>query len=87
MFAQAAVARNRWQCIDGEYWIELAFYRAERRGDWDNFAKAVTDPMSGLAWPDDRQIVEAIVSMYVDRKNPRVEVRVERFPPKHTREG
>jgi len=49
------------QFMDGERLaVELRFFRADRRrADFDNLAKAVTDPLNGVLWQDDAQIDEA----------------------------
>jgi Holliday junction resolvase RusA-like endonuclease len=47
--------------FDGERLaVELRFFRADkRRADFDNLAKAATDPLNGVLWRDDAQIDEA----------------------------
>ena len=45
------------------------------KSDYDNIAKAVTDGLNGIAWDDDKQVVDA----YISKKyavNPRVEVEI-----------
>jgi len=42
--------------------VRLDFYRKDfTLADWDNLAKAATDPLNGLLWTDDAQIDEAHV--------------------------
>jgi crossover junction endodeoxyribonuclease RusA len=79
--AQIAVNLARWQCVEADYGVELLVYRAARRGDWDNFAKAVDDGMNGIVFPDDRMIVRGTVEMSLDRQRPRIEVVVHRWGP------
>jgi len=44
--------------------------------DWDNIGKIITDALNGLAYEDDKQIVDArVVKVYGDQ--PRVEVELE----------
>lgn len=51
------------------------------KGDVDNYFKAVTDPLTGIAWVDDAQIVDAhIHKFYSD--DPRVEVEITELWPK-----
>jgi Holliday junction resolvase RusA-like endonuclease len=74
-----ALAANlaRWKPdAGGEYEVVLVVYRAKRVGDLDNYYKGVIDAMKGIAWVDDRQVVEAHVTLRVDRVNPRVVVSV-----------
>jgi Holliday junction resolvase RusA-like endonuclease len=44
--------------------------------DWDNIGKIITDALNGLAYKDDKQIVDArVIKLYGDK--PRVEVVLE----------
>ena len=44
--------------------------------DWDNIGKIITDALNGLAYDDDKQIVDArVIKLYGDQ--PRVEVELE----------
>jgi Holliday junction resolvase RusA-like endonuclease len=47
--------------------------RPTKMPDWDNIGKIVTDALNGLAYEDDKQIVEATVKKYYSEE-PRVEV-------------
>jgi crossover junction endodeoxyribonuclease RusA len=77
MMCRLAANLSGWEASGtAEYQVSIVVFRQKRAGDWDNFAKAVTDGMKGTAWEDDRQVTRAEVVMYVDRKNPRVEVMV-----------
>lgn len=67
----------RWRLDAEAYLVTLHFFRAAKRGDWDNLAKAVTDAMNGVVYVDDRRIVGATVRLGIDRERPRVEVWVE----------
>lgn len=42
-----------------------ARYRKTSKPDWDNIGKSVCDALNMLAWADDSQIVEALVSKWV----------------------
>ena len=45
--------------------ILLTFWLASRQGkDWDNLAKLTTDALNGVAWVDDRQIIQANVNKH-----------------------
>jgi Holliday junction resolvase RusA-like endonuclease len=58
--------------------LSLRIYWAdENHGDGDNVLKAYGDAGNGLLWDDDKQIVEGHFWCAIDRKRPRVEVRVE----------
>ena len=79
--SQIAVNRAAWKpAEDAAYSVEFRVFRDVRRGDWDNFAKALGDGMNGVVWKDDRQITDAVVRVRFDKMRPRVEVVVERMP-------
>jgi Holliday junction resolvase RusA-like endonuclease len=61
--ARCAAARWPWQDSKVRYGIRIEIHRSARRGDWDNFAKAITDPCNGTIWPDDRQISYGFVEI------------------------
>ncbi len=74
----AAAKHGHWNARAGSYGIKLAFFKADaRRADFDNLAKSLTDPLSKLLYPDDSKIVDAHVTIDIDRANPRVEVTLE----------
>jgi len=52
--------------------------RPTGKPDVDNYFKAVTDPMNGIVWNDDGQIVEATISKFYS-DDPRAEVIVEQL--------
>lgn len=64
------------------YRVHMHFVLRDDRGDWENFAKSIGDAMNGVAYHDDRQIHQALVSLVVDRRTePRAEVLVETCTP------
>ena len=54
---------------------ELGYIRADRRPDWDNYAKLITDAMRGVVFVDDSLVVIGSVSLHYSRR-PRLEVTV-----------
>lgn len=73
--ADAQCKRDGWSIVeDATYEVSITIHRAQLRGDWDNFAKALTDPLNGIIWKDDRQVRKATVVMELDRVNPRARV-------------
>lgn len=56
---------------DGPVSITITFWMATRQGrDWDNLAKLLTDALNGVAYMDDRQIIDA--SVHVRRPDQQV---------------
>ena len=62
---------------DKQYSLTIKVYRHTKRGDLDNFVKAVSDALNGIAWTDDRGVMELYAVMDLDRVNPRTEVWVD----------
>lgn len=56
LVAQSACSAAGWKPSEAAYEVSIEVYPAARRGDSDNFAKAVTDAMNGVVYPDDRSI-------------------------------
>lgn len=54
---------------------ELGYLRVDRKPDWDNSAKLVTDAMRGVVFVDDSLVVFGSVTMQYSRR-PRLEVTV-----------
>ena len=57
--------------------VVLNVYTPTRAGDLDNRIKPTLDALQGIAYADDRQVVEILARRFVDKDNPRVEVTVE----------
>jgi Holliday junction resolvase RusA-like endonuclease len=47
-----------------------------RKADIDNYLKSAMDPLNGIVWKDDSQVVSASISRYIDHENPRLEIEV-----------
>ncbi len=43
----------------------------------DNLCKNMMDALTGVVWIDDSQVCELYAGRFVDRANPRAEIRVE----------
>lgn len=60
--------------------LTLRFYRATgRTADLDNLVKLVKDALNGIAWKDDRQVVQLHASRFDRQENPRTEIAVYRI--------
>lgn len=62
--------------IDGPVCLSARVYRARNAGDLDSYQKGLLDAMEGHGYANDRQIVAMHLYKDLDRKNPRVEVRI-----------
>lgn len=82
--ATTYIQQTRWQLlaagvsnpITGPVVVELHVYRKHKRGDLDNYNKILLDALQGLAYHDDKQVIELHAYRHDDKHNPRVEVRV-----------
>lgn len=63
--------------LDGMVRVTVKVYREVKKGDLDNFFKALFDALKGQTYHDDAQVCEIHAYKYDDKKNPRVEVTVE----------
>jgi len=73
--AIALGARPRgWRSDWGMYALSVRVYRSERRGDGDNFAKAVADGCLKVLWDNDGRVTSWRISMLDELERPRIEV-------------
>lgn len=53
-------------------------YGADKRADWDNLGKLVSDALNGIIWVDDRQVIDArVMKLPCPKGQERTEVTVE----------
>ncbi len=72
-------AKSQWRQKPLECDISVVidtYHDNHRKNDWDNFHKLSMDSLSGIAYLDDSQIQQAIVTKYYDKKNPRIEIEI-----------
>lgn len=63
--------------MPGPVAVEATVYVAGRVGDWDNYGKSVCDALIGIAYEDDRQVIEGRVRVVRSRKSEeRVEITI-----------
>jgi len=62
--------------IDGNVSVAMDIYRPRKVGDIDNLTKCAFDSLKGLAWHDDKQVVELHLFRFDDKDNPRLELRI-----------
>ena len=65
-----------WPLDAPGYVLEVCVRRAAARGDLDNYLKAVSDALNGVAWRDDAR-VRALRAWAVDGSEPGVDVVVQ----------
>ena len=71
-FYMQCTLRNKM--ITGYFEIYLNVFYPSERSDLDNSLKVLIDSLRGLAYVDDKQIVEIHAMRHDDKDNPRVEV-------------
>lgn len=57
--------------------VRIDWFREAKRGDLDNRIKCLLDALRGVAFMDDKQVVELHAYRRDDKTNPRVEVTIE----------
>lgn len=72
----ALLSRVRPLAADVPCAVTLRWYRGRRAGDLDNRVKQLLDSLCGVAYADDRQVVELHAYRADDPRRPRVEVTV-----------
>lgn len=77
LVAQAECSRAGWEPEAVPHEVDVVVHRAARRGDADNFGKAVLDALNGVAWPDDKHVRRMSVEL-VDGQGTGVRVTVRR---------
>jgi Holliday junction resolvase RusA-like endonuclease len=55
------------------------YHDNKRKNDWDNFHKLSMDAMTGIVYEDDSQIHSAVILKLYDKKNPRIEIEIEKY--------
>lgn len=67
---------ERIKPLSGDIALDIKLYRPAKRGDIDAYFKGLFDALNGIAWIDDKQIVEMRVQRLDDKHSPRVEIEV-----------
>lgn len=65
--------------IAGAVVVRLLFYFPSHQGDLDNRIKSVLDALQGTAFENDKQVWRVEAERRLDRRQPRVEVEIEKF--------
>lgn len=55
------------------------FFKDARRQDTDNVLKCLLDALTGVCYADDSQVKQILVTQYVDRHAPRVELTLSEY--------
>ena len=67
---------NKCEPLRGEVAINVTVFRPAKRGDLDNYLKIMLDALQGIAYIDDKQIIEIHAFREDDKRNPRVKLLV-----------
>lgn len=76
-YKQAVKSEMQWltpKPIEGAVAVTIAVYRPRRAGDLDNCIKVLLDALNGIAYADDKQVVQINAFRIDDKDNPRAEV-------------
>ena len=65
-----------WRLDWASYDLSVRVYRATRKGDGDNYAKAIADGCTGVLWTNDSRIHRWVIVIEDDLVHPRTEVMV-----------
>lgn len=65
--------------LAGPVCVNVTVYRPRQIGDLDNSLKVLLDALRGVAFEDDKQVVELHALRLDDKSNPRAVVRIEPF--------
>ena len=65
------------QPFKGDVRVEVHLRRPAKRGDLDNSLKVLLDALKGIAFEDDKQVVEIHAYRMDDKANPGVSVRIQ----------
>lgn len=90
LLCQVAANQARWLWTDKDrFTLTIRVYRTHEGagGDWDNYAKAASDAINGIAFRDDRYIRAGSVTVMQDRARPRLEITVQRHRIGETKEA
>lgn len=67
------------QALEGDLVVTIDVFAPNKRTDVDNYLKAPLDALQGYAYGNDNQVKRIVVTRYVDKQNPRLEVSVTHF--------
>jgi crossover junction endodeoxyribonuclease RusA len=62
--------------LDGDLSVTAYFYRKNLRSDLDNGFKVLLDALEGYAYHNDNQVAHIQAFRCLDRKNPRLEIKI-----------
>jgi crossover junction endodeoxyribonuclease RusA len=63
--------------LSGAVALSIWLYRPRKTGDLDNRLKVLIDSLNGVAWNDDKQVVEIHAYLRDDKQNPRAIIGIE----------
>lgn len=73
----AAAQHAGVQLLTGDVAVSMWVYVARKNADTDNFCKCTLDALQGLAYENDKQVVELhLYKRYANKKTARIEVEI-----------
>ena len=72
--AELALAMQRAEKLEGPVGLHIYVYFPNQRGDLDNRIKPLLDVLQGKTFKNDSQVHHLVVTRYIDKEKPRVEV-------------
>lgn len=67
--------------LTGKLFAQVDIFRTADRGDADNYEKALWDSLQGILYHNDNQIKRHLITVHVDKQNPRAEVSICSYHP------
>jgi len=67
--------------LTGKLFAQVDLFRPADRGDADNYTKVLFDSLEGILYHKDAQIKRYVVSVWVDKTNPRTIITVCEYTP------
>jgi crossover junction endodeoxyribonuclease RusA len=74
---KASAAEQGATLLSGDVAVYIDVYRSRKAGDLDNRIKVALDALKGVAFEDDKQVVEIHARRFDDKNNGRIEITIE----------
>ncbi len=79
-YTEQAIEQYKGKTLKEEIYLEIKLYFGDRRKrDWDNYHKLSMDALEGIVYENDNQIKKALVEVFYDKENPRIEILIKQL--------